>query len=212
MPDIFDTRFDGQDVELDDNRVHLGDDINIIQKDPTLRHLHVGFGWDLHSFNADAMDLDFSLFLIGKNGMTREDGDFIFYNNKEACGGGIKYGGDSRTGAGEGDDESFLIDLQSIPFDVMQLVLTVTLYKGHEKDQNMGMVHNAFIRIANADTQIELMRYELDKQLEDRRETGMIAGFINREGPKWHFVPQADFYPNGLAELATKYGLIITQQ
>lgn len=212
MRDILDTQYADKDIELDDNRVHLRDDINIMQKDPTLRRIHVGFGWDLHSFNSDALDLDFSVFLIGKNEMTREDSDFVFYNNPEACDGAVKHGGDSRTGAGEGDDESILIDLQNIPFDVMRFAFVISVYKGHEKSQNVSMVHNAYIRVVNADTKNELMRFELEKVITDRTEPGMIVAFINREGPKWHFVPKAEFYAGGLGEIATRYGLIVAQQ
>lgn len=211
MRDILDTQYD-KEIQIDDNYVDLGDDVNILQKDPAIRRIHVGFGWDLHSFNSDAMDLDFSVFLIGKNGITREDSDFVFYNNHEASNGAVKHAGDNRTGAGEGDDEAIIIDLHGVSFDVMQFAFAISIYKGSEKTQNMSMVHNAFVRIVNADTKTELMRFRLDKVLEDRKETGMIVAMINREGPKWHFVPQAEFYAGGLGEIATKYGMIVTQQ
>lgn len=212
MRDILDTQYTDKEIELDDNLVGLKDDINIMQKDPALRRVQVGFGWDLHSFNSDAIDLDFSVFLIGKNELTREDSDFVFYNNIETCGGAVKHSGDSRTGAGEGDDEAIVIDLQGVPFDVMRFVFVISVYKGSEKAQNVGMVHNAYVRLVNADTKNELMRFELEKVLEDATAPAMIVAYINREGPKWHFVPKADFYPGGLGEIATKYGLIITQQ
>ena len=212
MTDILDTSFEDKEIELDGNRVHVGEDVNIIAKDPTLRNLHVGFGWDVDNFNADSLDLDVSLFLLDKTDQTREDADFIFYNNMEGCLGAIKHNGDNRTGAGDGDDESMSIDLQGIPFDIMRLVFVISIYQGHEKGQNMGMVTNGFIRLANADTGIELMRYELDTVLEDRPETAMVVAHINREGPKWHLVPKNDFIPGGLAEIAEHYGLIIAKQ
>jgi tellurium resistance protein TerD len=180
--------------------------------DPTLRRVTVGAGWDVNAFNADALDLDLSLFLLNKENTTRVDADFIFYNQPEALEGGVKHNGDSRTGAGDGDDESALVDFHAVPFDVMRIVIAVTIYKGFERDQNLDMMRNAYIRIVNADTGLELCRYDLDGVLDDKTETGVVVGVLNREGPKWHFKPEADLVAGGLSELARRYGLIINQE
>lgn len=211
MPDdIFDTRFEGKDVAIEDNLVTVGDDFNLTGKDPTLKRVLIGAGWDLNAFNADALDLDLSIFLLNKNNATRTNDDFIFYNQKEAA--GVKHHGDSRTGAGDGDDENITIDLQAVSFDVLQILIAVTIYKGYEKEQNLDMVRNAYVRIVNEDSRLELCRFELDQVLDDKTETGVIVGALNREGPKWHFRPSAEFVPGGLGEIARRYGLIINQE
>ena len=210
--DIFDTRFEGKEVELEDNLVSIGDDFNLTEKDPTLRNLLLGAGWDLNAFNADALDLDLSIFLLTNDSMTRVNEDFIFYNQKEGLEGGIKHHGDSRTGAGDGDDENITIDLHAVPFDILKILVTVTIYKGYEKEQNLDMVRNAYVRVVNEDSKLELCRYELDQVLDDKTETGVVVGAINREGPKWHFKPEAEFVAGGLGEIARRYGLIINQE
>ncbi len=211
MVDIFDTQFEGQDIEMSDNLVSVGEEININAKDPTLKRILIGCGWDVNTFNSDVADFDVSLFLLDKNGMTRMDEDFIFYNQKDACDGGIRHHGDSRTGAGEGDDETISVFLDSIHFDIMQIMITLTVYKGYEKEQNISMARNAYIRIMNEDNNFEIVRYKMDTDIKDRTETGMLAAVINREGPKWHFKPLAEFYPDGLPEIATKYGIIVKE-
>lgn len=51
MPDdIFDTRFEGKEIELEDNRISLGDDFNLTGVDVSLRNILVGSGWDLNAF------------------------------------------------------------------------------------------------------------------------------------------------------------------
>jgi tellurium resistance protein TerD len=212
MADILDTKFEGKDVELTDGRARLGDDINITAKDPTLQKLMVGVGWDLNVFNADALDLDVSVFMLDKNNQTRMDEDFVFYNQPSTPDGGVKHGGDSRTGAGDGDDEVIFIDLHAVPFDILKIVFTLTIYRGREKQQNMGMVRNAYIRLVNQKGDIELIRYELSSDLEDKQETGMIVASLNREGPKWHFTPVAEFVDQGLKDLGPRYGVTIVQQ
>src|SRR5690242_8225841 len=134
MADIFDTRYEGKEVELSDGRVNVGDDVNLTAKDPTMHKLLVGAGWDLNAFNADALDLDISMFMIGKDDKTRVDEDFVFYNQIEAFDGGVRHGGDSRTGAGDGDDETISIDLHAVPFDILKIVFVLSIYKGEEKN------------------------------------------------------------------------------
>lgn len=210
--DIFDTRFEGKDVEITDNKVFLGQEVNITAKDPTMSRVIIGMGWDMNSFDTEALDLDVSVFLLDKDEKTRIDEDFIFYNNLRGCDGAVKHNGDSRTGAGDGDDETILIDLKGIPFDVIKLIFALSVYKGEEKSQGVGMLRNAYIRLVNADTQVELLRYHLDKDLQDKEETGALIASLNREGPKWHFTPIAECVEGGLAKIAARYGLVIMNQ
>ncbi|MGB4108131.1 MAG: TerD family protein [Alphaproteobacteria bacterium] len=212
MADILDTRYEGTKVELTDGKAWVGDDVNLTAMDPTLRKVLIGAGWDLNVFNADALDLDVSMFMLDKHGKTRVDEDFVFYNQPTTLEGGVRHGGDSRTGAGDGDDETILIDLHAVPFDIMKIVFTLTIYRGREKQQNIGMVRNAYIRIANEISGIEMVRYELSDDLEDKMETGMIVASLNREGPKWHFTPIADFVEEGLKDLAPRFGVTLVQQ
>ncbi len=211
MPDIFDTEFEGKDIEIEDNRIEKGADINLTAKDPTLQRLHIGFGWDINSFDADTLDMDVSAFLLDKEGQTRADEDFVFYNNMEACEGGIRHDGDSRTGAGEGDDESIAIDLHSIPFDIVRVLFIISIYQGNFKEQNIGMVRNSYIRVINADTTHEILRYELKEELEGKKDIGLIVGALDREGPKWHFKSLGEPVAGGLVEAAERYGIIVGQ-
>lgn len=212
MGDILDTTFEGKEVEIDGNRVQIGDDINLTQIDPTLRNILVGVGWDLNAFDADALDVDVSLFMVNKDNVTRIDEDFVYYNNMEALEGAVKHNGDSRTGAGDGDDESISIDLQGVPFDITNLLFVLSIYRADEKEQSMGMVRNVYIRIVNQDTGHEILRFELDNEFKDKLEAGVLVGSINREGPKWHFTPKAEFEQGGLVVMAERYGLIVGQK
>lgn len=211
MDDVFDTRFEGQEVDTGPNLAKLGDDINITAMDQTMRELHIGVGWDLNNFGGEDLDLDVSMFMLDKDGQTRVDEDFIYYNNMEALEGAVRHHGDSRTGAGDGDDEMMSVRFDGVPFDVVQILFAITIYKGEERDQNLGGVRNVYIRIANKDNEVELLRFELDEELQDSTDTGVIVAALNREGPKWHFVPMADFAKKGLPELAERFGLVVGQ-
>lgn len=211
--DFFD--FDGdpdKGVEIDDGRVSAGDDINITEKDPTMHNLHFGCGWDMNAFDDDPMDLDVSLFLLDKDDQTRIDEDFVFYNNLMVLNGAIKHHGDSRTGAGDGDDESISVDLHGIPFEVVRIVIFLSIYQGLEKDHKLGMLRNAYFRMVNEDNGHEMLRFEITEEFKDCPDTGAVIGYLDREGPKWHFKPVIETVRDGLKEYASSKGLIIIDQ
>jgi len=210
--DILDTRFEDKDVELHDHKVDVGDDVNIMAKDPALKDLMIAVGWDSNQFGGQAVDIDVSLFLLGSDDMTRDNDDFIFYNNMEACDGAIRHEGDNRTGAGEGDDETIVVDLHGVPFDISRLVFVCSIYKGAEKEQGLGLVRNAYIRIVNGANNHEILRFEFDPHFAAKSEDAAIVGSLNREGPKWHFTPRMEIAAGGLAEIATGYGMVISNQ
>ena len=210
--DILDTSLEGKDVELEGNFVELGDDVNIMEKDPGLKDIMVAVGWDSNAFGSDVVDVDISVFLLGADEMTRVNEDFVFYNQPETLEGAVKHGGDNRTGAGDGDDETVLIDLHGVPFDISRIVFVYSIYKGAEKDQGLGLVRNSYIRLVNQANDHEILRFKLDEHFDGHEETAAVVASINREGPKWHLKPLMEFYPGGLGEVAEKYGMNIISQ
>lgn len=212
MNDVLDTRYEGAQVELKTNRVALGDDVNLMAADPALKDLVIAVGWDTKGFGGEAVDVDVSLFLLNSTDMTRVNEDFIYYNNMSACEGAVRHEGDNRTGAGGGDDETILVNLHGVPFDISRLVFVYSIYKGAEKDQDLSMVKNAYIRVINASNDHEILRFNLDEHFAGVNDTAAIVGSINREGPKWHFTPLMEFEASGLGAIAKKYGMNIISQ
>lgn len=192
------------------NRVKRGEETNLTKKDPTLRYVTAALGWDLKKFDRDPPDLDASVFLLDRKEKTREDSDFIFYNNMTGCEGAVKHNGDSRTGAGEGDDETVFIDLQALPFDVLKVVFVVSIYDLDMNENNFTHVKNVYFRIVNQDSEQELARYELDAELESGG-TGLIVAELERLGSDWIFRTRGETVKGGLGHIAHKYGIIVQQ-
>ena len=120
MTDIFDRSLDNIKIEISNNKMEKGEEINITAKDPTMTNVLVAVGWHLHSFDAQSLDVDVSCFMLDKNGKTRMNEDFIFYNNLQDIDSAVVHNGDNMTGAGDGDDETISIDLNKISFDITQ--------------------------------------------------------------------------------------------
>ena len=199
-------------VEIDDGLVFVGDDINITEKHPGMHNLLFGMGWDFNTFSGDTLDLDACLFLLNKDDVTREDDDFIFYNNLMVLNGSIKHHGDSRSGAGEGDDEAISVDLHGIPFDVIRIAIVISIYQGDEKDQNLGMVRNVYLRMVHEDNKHEVLRFNISEELQDSPHTAAVIGYLDREGPKWHFRPTLELLEGGLKAYGIAKGLMIIDQ
>lgn len=191
------------------NKIIRGDEVNLTRKDPTMREIMIGVGWDLKAFESKPLDLDASVLLLDKNDKTRVDDDFIFYNSLIGCDGAVKHMGDSRTGAGEGDDEMIMIDLTALPFDVMKICFTLSIYDMEFEGHNFSMVKNVYFRIVNQNTSHEIFRYELDEELNEHE--GLIIGELERIGTEWIFHAVGETVEGGLGKIAGDRGMIIKE-
>ncbi len=194
--------------EASENLLHKGDYIDIRKKIPQLQQVAAGAGWDQKMFEEEALDVDLSCFVLNREDQTRDDGDFVFYNNENACSGAVRHQGDSRTGAGDGDDEMIKIDLNGLPFDVIKLVFVLSIYDAAERDQSFEKVRQMYFRMMNMDDDNEIFRINLSEQ-EFVGQTGIKIGELVREGPKWFFNAICEPVPGGLAKAATQYGIIV---
>jgi tellurium resistance protein TerD len=138
-----------------------GGNVSLTKEAPGLKTVTVGLGWDVRKTDGAAFDLDASAFVLGQNEKVLSDGHFVFFNNKSSPEGAVLYGGDNRTGEGEGDDETIKVDFEKLPQDVKKVVVAVTIYEGQARKQNFGSVSNAFARVINDADGKELARYDL---------------------------------------------------
>lgn len=182
-----------------------GGNVNLSKTDPNLKQVLLGLGWDARSSDGVDFDLDASIFMVTENGRVRTDNDFIFYGQLRSICGSIEHTGDNRTGAGDGDDEGLKIKLDQIPKEITRLVVAVTIHDALMRKQNFGMVHDAFIRLMNIETNIELARFDLSEDYST--ETAMIFGEVYRYGSEWKFKAVGQGFAGGLHALATQHGV-----
>ena len=185
--------------------LNKGGKLSLSKEAPDLKKVLVGLGWDARATDGADFDLDASAFLLDAGGKVRSDADFIFYNQLKSPCGSVQHTGDNRTGAGEGDDEALMIDLSRVPAEVQKIVFTVTIHDADQRKQNFGQVQNAFIRLVNAESNIEVARYDLGEDAST--ETAMIFGEIYRHGSEWKFGAVGQGYAGGLAAMCRQYGV-----
>ena len=182
-----------------------GGNVSLSKEDPNLKNVLIGLGWDVRATDGADFDLDASVFLTNEAGRVRSDQDFIFYNNLRSSDGSVEHTGDNRTGVGEGDDEAVKVALDRVPTDVAKIAVAVTIHDGESRRQNFGMVSNAFIRVVNSDSGVELARYDLSEDAST--ETAMIFGEVYRHNNEWKFRAVGQGYEGGLGPLARNFGV-----
>lgn len=183
-----------------------GQKVDLTKSNPGLSKVVVGLGWDTNKYDGGQdFDLDSSVFLLDVSGKAASEADFIFYNNTIGAGGAVEHTGDNKTGEGEGDDEAVNIDLSAIPSSIEKVSFAITIHDAEARGQNFGQVSNSYVRIVNAGSNEELIRYDLGEDFSI--ETAIVVGELYRHGAEWKFNAIGSGYQGGLASLVKDFGL-----
>ncbi|WP_198079002.1 TerD family protein [Acinetobacter calcoaceticus] len=185
--------------------LNKGGNLSLSKTDPNLVRILIGLGWDERVTDGAAFDLDASAFLLTATGKVRGDHDFIFYNQLKSQDNSVEHTGDNRSGQGNGDDETLLVNLSKVAPEVEKIAITVTIHDAQARSQNFGQIANAFIRIVNQDTQVEVVRFDLAEDYSS--ETAMVFGEVYRHNGEWKFKAVGQGYSGGLAAMCQQYGI-----
>ena len=176
-----------------------GQKIDLTKGGGGLRQVMVGLGWDeaqgsvggllgLFKSKPESIDCDASVILCGPNGKIISNDikqTCVFFGNLRHPSGAIVHQGDNLTGAGEGDDEQIMVNLQQVPADVDKMVFVVNIYDARARNQHFGMIKNAFIRLVDMDKKTEICKFNLSENYSNM--TGLVVGEIYRKNGEWKF-------------------------
>lgn len=189
-----------------------GQRVDLTKNNSGLKKVVVGLGWDeveqkrglFFSRKAADIDCDASAILISQGGKLSANDDVVFYHNLRHRSGAVLHQGDNLTGAGDGDDEQIIVDLQKVPADYEKIVFVVTIYQARERGQHFGLIRNAFIRIVDASNNKELCKFDLSENYDGK--TAMIFGELYRHGGEWKFSAVGEpTNDNGISEMARRF-------
>jgi len=177
-----------------------------LTKGRNVRKVNVALGWDVNRFDSGYdFDLDVSVFMCDATGKVRQDVDFVFYNNLRHPSGAVEHTGDERTGASQGDDEVIKVDFTRMPDYIEKLAFVVTIHEADLRRQNFGQVSNAYVRVDNAETGEQLLRFDLGEEFST--ETAVLVCEIYKYNGEWKFNAVGAGYTKGLAAFVQEYGL-----
>lgn len=166
-----------------------------------LKNVKVCLGWDVLN---QGVDLDASAFMLGADNRIVGDDWFVFYGQTQSPDGSVNHSGDSQ-GQGDGDDETISIALDRINQSVNKITFVVTIDEALERGFNFSMVANAYVRVVNADTNVEIARFTLSEYYNNV--TSMVVGELYRHNGQWKFNPVGDGVAKDLAGLCEMYGV-----
>lgn len=185
-----------------------GQKVDLTKGNPGLSKIKLGLGWDTNRYDGShAFDLDAAAFLLNANGQVSSEKDFIYYNNPANSNQSVVSSGDNKNGEGSGDDETILVNLQAVPAEVDSIAFTVTIHDAEARNQNFGMVENAYIRIVDESTQNELIRFDLGEDFSI--ETAIVVAKLYRHNGEWKFNAIGAGFEGGLAALCQNFGLAV---
>ncbi|WP_405160735.1 TerD family protein [Nocardia sp. NBC_01499] len=184
-----------------------GGNVSLSKQAANLSKVAVGLGWDVRTTTGADYDLDASALATGPDQKVLSDQHFVFYNNLRSPEGSIEHTGDNLTGEGEGDDEVINVDLTATPPTITNIFFPVSIHDADARSQSFGQIRNAYIRVTDAATGVELARYDLTEDAST--ETAMVFGELYRHSNEWKFRAIGQGYASGLAGIARDYGVHI---
>lgn len=166
-----------------------GQSINLTKADgAALQRVRMGLGWDAKVVEKRGMfggvkqiqkdiDLDASALLCDANGPQ----EIVFFGQLRSRDGSVVHTGDNRSGAGDGDDESIMVDLPALPAWVQHVYFVVNSYTG----ETFSEIDNAFVRVVDSlSGDQELARYSLSA---NGPFTAMLMARVSRGPQGWVF-------------------------
>lgn len=194
-----------------------GQGVSLRKDENDLAQVTVGLGWDiveasrgllgsLFKKKEEDYDLDAIAFLCGNDGkvsnlgwdasgkVTLVGGDVIFFNSPKHTSGKIWLTGDNRSGAGDGDDEQIIVNLNELPQNFGKVVFVVQIYNGIKNNQSFGNVRSAFIRAVDGKGK-ELVRFDLSTDGGFNHCRSMVFAELVRDGKNWNFNAVGKPYP-----------------
>ena len=166
-----------------------GQTVNLAKQDGgQLSRVRMGLGWDTKIVTKKGLfggskqvqkdiDLDASALLIGGGRVL----DTVYFGNLRSQDGSIQHTGDNLTGAGDGDDESIVVDLTAVSGSGEHIVFVVNSFSG----ENFSEVDNAFVRVVDSNANdTELARFQLSGS---GTHTALVMAKVSRQGGGWTF-------------------------
>lgn len=184
-----------------------GQKADLTKGNPSINNIIVGMGWKTPN---TSLEVDFSAFLLSGQSKVTKDEDLIFYGNPAGPNNSILVRNTPSTYNGVEDKTQVSVTLRSIPSQYERISFALTIYDGEKRKQNFSMLDDCYIRIVEANTGIEQLRFNIGKSFSI--ETAIVVGELYRYNGEWKFNPIGSGYSGGLEALCASYGVNVSQE
>ena len=177
--------------------ISKGQKADLTKNNAGLRGVLVGMGWQADS----AIELDTAAFLLGAGGKVAGDADFVFYGNARHASGAVEH----IAAPSGGDKQQVRVDLAAVPASIEKIAVTATIYDADARRQNFSQVRGAYVRVLDATSGAELLRYDLGQGFSV--ETAIVVGELYRYKGEWKFNAVGAGFSGGLEALCKNFGV-----
>ena len=170
-----------------------GKSLNLTKEAEGLTSVIVGLGWDVAKVEKKGLfgfksitpniDCDASALLLDSYGKVA---DTVYFGNLRSKCSSVMHSGDNLTGDGDGDDEQLIVNLSNVPAHISEIVFVVNIYSAKTRNQDFGMIENAFIRIVDRANNKQIAHFNLTDNYAG--DTAMIFGSLKKVNNQWEFV------------------------
>ncbi|GCE00343.1 TerD family protein [Embleya hyalina] len=145
--------------------------------------------------------VDVSALLLAGTGKVRSDADFVFYNQPNGT--GVRY-----LAAGPGRPAAVHVDTTAVPADVQTIMVTLSLDGGPGAPVTFGGTAppTATVRDPSGEALVTFTPHGLG------RETALVLLELYRRGGAWKVRAVGQGYANGLAGIATDFGVSVDDE
>lgn len=169
-----------------------GGSLNLSKASATTK-FYIGLGWPEKTVQGHTVDLDVTAIVCDASGNALSANHVLFYNQKNKAEGfaddSLVHGGDSRDGAGTGDDEFITIDTSKIDPRASEIAIIVTMHDAPSSTtfKDLGTTEPTFIHILENDKfGSEILKYVVTDVASDA--TCLQFGSLMKEADgSWRF-------------------------
>jgi len=154
----------------------------------TFSKLYVGAGWDMAG--SASVDLD----LVGAclvNGKLTAQTRLVYFGDKTEP--GVTLSADNTTGAGDGDDESMVIDLDKVEAEITSIAIGIIAYAGAD----ISTAKNVHFRVCNGSTTSDPQVFDVPMNQATAGDTVLHAANLVRGAGGWSIENVSSFYQKG---------------
>jgi stress response protein SCP2 len=143
--------------------------------------------------------LESCAFLLNAQGKTRNDDDFIFFNQLIFANNVLQ-----KTATGH----QFNVDLSRLPLDVAKIVFTLTIDEGESQGQSFSALNGCYAEVSNVSTQQGIALFKPETQT--MTESAVIFFELYRHQQDWKLRALGQGFKEGLSALAEHFGVTVS--
>ena len=180
--------------------------LNFSKVSNNLDNIRIGLSWDSFVIKGKESDADVSVFMLNEESKLPNDNYLVCFSNLRSEDGSVYHGGDARTGAADGDDESINISLSRVSPLIHHIVVTVTI-DNSDLGFNFGNTKNLTIKLYDQRSNQVICQFKLDDEY-PYDDSVVIATISRTNNGDWEIEAKTNTFSGGLIACYNLYSLI----